>query len=266
VILFEKRDRLGGALHLCAAPPGREEFLELVRFHAQALADLNVDIRLETEASLEAITACEPDQVVCAYGAQPILPPFATEAKMEYVFLADQVLRGEKVCFGDTAIVGGGAVGCETALFLAHQGRMPADVAAFLIQTNAETPERVAELLVQKLREVHLIEILAKVGEDIGKSTRWTMMLDLKRSKVNMHRETRVLSIEKDGVLVEKEKDEKLLIPCDNVVIATGFQTDDTLAKSLESAGLNVKIIGDACSPRRAIDAIVEGFMSGWEL
>jgi 2,4-dienoyl-CoA reductase (NADPH2) len=143
---------------------------------------------------------------------------------------------------------------------------MEPGVAAFLIETGAETAERVSELLVEPLRKVYLVEMLPKIGEDIGKSTRWTMMLDLKRSQVQIHRRTKVLAIEETGVRVEGTDGEEALIECQNAVIAVGYRPNDQLAKSLEEAGLSVQVIGDAKAPRRAIDAIGEGFKAGWDL
>lgn len=265
VVLFEKDFRIGGALHLCAAPPGREEFLEFVDYLDESLLDLGVDVRLSSEVTLDQIKRISPDIVFYATGAEPILPPFMSNAKTKNLYLAKDVLNGKEQCYGSTVIVGGGAVGCETALYIAHQGRLPADAAAFLIETGAETAQRVAQLLIEPLRQVTIVEMLPKIGEDIGKTTRWTMMLDLKRSKVQIRKGTKVNSLEENGVLVESDGNQEL-IECDNVVIATGYKPENSFARQLEEAGLTVKILGDARSPRRAIEAVEDGFVAAWEL
>ena len=266
VVLMEKNSRLGGNIHLCAAPPGRDDFIELTRYQTAALSQLDVEILLYTEATKENILYHKPDVVIMACGAKPVILPFVKEAKMENVFFAEDVLLNKVECFGDTVIIGGGAVGCETALHVSHKGRITPEAAAFLIETGAESPEMVAKMLTEKIRNVSIIEMLDKVGEDIGKSTRWTMMLDLKRSKVDILNKTRVLAIDKKGVLVKDENQEQSLIECENVVVATGYKVDNSLADSLANQGLKVHVIGDAKSPRRAIDAIEEGFTVAWNL
>lgn len=265
VTLLEKTTRLGGALHLCAAPPGREEFLELVSFFNASLKELNVDVRLNTEATFELVQSFSPDVVVFSEGAKPIVPPVLKNAEMDNVFLAQDVLLNKKRCYGDTVIVGGGAVGCETALHLAAQGTISPETAAFLIETHADTADHVATILNEPIFKVHLVEMLPKIGEEIGKSTRWTMMLELRRLKVNIHKHTKVISIEKNGVNVETPDGEQF-IQCVNVVNATGFRIENSLAEKLIEQGFEVKIIGDAKQPRRAIDAIAEGFKTGWNL
>ena len=266
VTVFEREDRLGGALHLCAAPPGRSEFLELANYHAAALAELDVDVRMRTEADPDAIAALNPDVVAVACGAQPILPPFARDTGMKNVVMAQDVLRGRVQCYGDTVVIGGGAVGCETALYLAHQGRLAPDAAAFLIETGAEDAQRVAELLVEPISNITLLEMLPKIGEDIGKSTRWTMKLDLKRSRVDIRTRTKVLSIEPEGVKVEGDDGTEDFLRCENAVIAVGYRPETALVEALKEKDLNVVLLGDAKSPRRAIDAMEEGFLFGWNL
>jgi 2,4-dienoyl-CoA reductase-like NADH-dependent reductase (Old Yellow Enzyme family)/thioredoxin reductase len=266
VTLFEQQDKLGGGLRLCAAPPGREEFYELINFHAVCLAESNIDVRMSTTATVEAVKELDPDLVVYAGGAEPVLPALMQNTKHPNVHLAKDVLLGNVPCFGDTVIVGGGAVGCETALYLSHNDQMKSDVAAFLIRTGAETAERVTELINEPIRQVHLVEMLPKVGEDIGKTTRWTMMLELRRSGIAIYRETKVLAIKENGVRIQSESGEEGFIECANVVVATGYRPKTGFAESLVAAGLKVQVIGDAASPRMAINAIEEGFKAAWNL
>jgi hypothetical protein len=49
----------------------------------------------------------------------------------------------------------------------------------------------------------------------------------------------------------------------DSVVLAFGGEPDGTLGYALERKGYEVRIIGDALSPRRIIDATLEGAQAG---
>ncbi len=62
----------------------------------------------------------EYDAVIIATGSVPKVFPLGDDA---HVYTAAQVLTKEKDCGGSTVVVGGGLVGCETALWLAQQGK-----------------------------------------------------------------------------------------------------------------------------------------------
>ncbi|MCG8619683.1 MAG: hypothetical protein MI802_25965, partial [Desulfobacterales bacterium] len=85
------------------------------------------------------------------------------------------------------AVVGGGAVGVETALFLAEEGTMPADTLKFLLVNKAESPEALYEMATQGSKKISLIEMTDKIGKDIGKSTKWGMMQDMGRFGVGKY-------------------------------------------------------------------------------
>ena len=70
-----------------------------------------------------------------------------------------------------------------------------------------------------------------------------------------------------EGVVVEKDGQPSLL-EADTVVLATGYQANRVLLEQLkERQGMpEVYAIGDCVEPRKAIDAIREGFEIGWRI
>ena len=68
------------------------------------------------------------------------------------------------------------------------------------------------------------------------------------------------------GVRVKSGEDERE-IPCDAVVVAVGSRAVDNtkLIAALDAAGIPHCTVGDAERPRRALDAIREGFLAGLE-
>ena len=56
---------------------------------------------------------------------------------------------------------------------------------------------------------------------------------------------------------------ERVLIPADMVIIATGAKAEDGLAREVEGLGMETHVIGDAKGPRTIVDAIREGFEAG---
>ncbi len=69
VVLFEARDRLGGAVRQAQELPTRALLGDICDWQERELNRLGVDVRLDQPADVEAITATRPDLVVVATGA-----------------------------------------------------------------------------------------------------------------------------------------------------------------------------------------------------
>jgi 2,4-dienoyl-CoA reductase-like NADH-dependent reductase (Old Yellow Enzyme family) len=124
VILFEKRDRVGGQLHYASSAHHKKEFEEVIRFLEVQLKKSGVNIRLDTEVTPALIRETNPDAVIIATGATPALP-FTPGVDKPHVHVAVDVLDNRATLKGKTAIIGGGLVGLETALFLLENGVSP---------------------------------------------------------------------------------------------------------------------------------------------
>ncbi len=69
VVLFEARERLGGALALWADLPGRDFYHEAINWWAAEVRRLGVDLRLGGAADAAAVLAEAPDAVIVATGS-----------------------------------------------------------------------------------------------------------------------------------------------------------------------------------------------------
>jgi len=264
VVLFEKSLHVGGALWQAAAAPGRQDFWRYIEFLEWELELAGVDVRLECEADLKMIKEEKPDLVIVATGAIPVTPGFVRQATHPHVVLAEDVLAGRAPVKGDSVIVGGGSVGAETALFIAHLDAIDPEVAAFLLIHDAETPERVKELLTTKHRKITICDLLPGIAKDLGRSTRWTVLQDMRRFGVEQYKNTEVVAINEQGVLVKADGRE-IMLPCQTVVVAVGYRSQNELAGKLAEAGLPYKTIGDAQAPRKVMEAVHEGFLAANE-
>ena len=74
VELFEKAPRVGGQLAVAGAPPGRGEFLGLVDYYEAVLPALGVKVHIGTELDIEKIKTMNPEALIVAEGAEPIIP------------------------------------------------------------------------------------------------------------------------------------------------------------------------------------------------
>ena len=261
VVLYESSSRLGGQLHLAGSPPGREEFTQLADDLARQVALKGVQVRLGREADQALIAQESPDAVIVATGARPVAPSIPG-IDLAHVVQAWDVLDGRMYTGRRVVVVGGGAVGVETALFLADKGTLSGDVLKFLLVHEAESAEDLYELATRGAKEVTLIEMMDKIGKDFGKTTRWVMLQDLEKTGINVLPGTRLLQITEEGVEVEDAAGSRVL-PADTVVLALGATPYNPLADALEKQGTPFEVVGDAADIARAYEAIHQGFEAG---
>ena len=169
-----------------------------------------------------------PDAVIIATGARPAESAQESSAARS----ALDVLTGGAVEGDRVLVAGAGVVGCETALFLAEQGRdvTVVDPAGILVSEPVFT-----------LNQASLLEKMDARG-------------------VKTMPGVELLEVVEGGAKVRAGLAESLL-ECDAVVLALGFTAGEPTAEELAGvAGLQVRVIGDAVQPRKVLDAVWEGF------
>ncbi len=261
VTIAERADGLGGQLLLNNNIPGRREMVTAATDLINNLKALNVNTLLGKEVDKGFVEEMEPDVLILATGAKPLLPNIPG-IEFESVVTAWDVLSGKAKVGERVVIVGGNAVGLETALYLADQGTLPPEVLHFLVANRAESWETLERLVNRGNKHVTVLEMMKRPGKDIGSSTRWTVMLELRRLGVTVLTGTRALGIGPEGVEIEKGQSRDLL-PADSVVIAAGAAPLNLLVEEMEDLVPEIFTIGDAKTPRNALEAIKEGFLAG---
>ena len=264
VTIYEKSDELGGQLYLAAAPPGREEFAELAYDLETKVYVNNIHVILNHTVDESFIDQEKPDHIILATGASPLAPPIPG-ADMPHVVqawdvLSDNVYTGKRV-----VIIGGGAVGVETALLLAEKGTLSADVLKFLFVNKAETPETLYKLATQGTKQVTVIEMIEAIGKDFGKSTRWGMLQDVKRYGVESKLTSKALEITPTGIKVETGQGIEE-IQADTIVMAAGSKSVNDLAAVIEAKKIPFDVIGDAGKIGMAFDAVHQGYAAGMNI
>ncbi len=258
VTLWEQQSELGGQLRLAAVPPGRADFGHLVHYLSAQLDELGVTVKLNKKAAAADVTAENFDAVIIATGARCQVPAIPG-VDSAHVVSAWDVLAGSVICGENVVVVGGGAVGVETSLLLAEQGALDADSLRFLLLEQAEKAETLAALTVRGHKKVILVEMTKSIGTDIGLTTRWTLLAALRRSGVETITEAAVIEITSAGAKVDCDKEQKLL-PADTVVLAVGSVSDNSLHAQLKEQVADLYLLGDAASPKKAIDAVRQAF------
>ncbi len=231
VTLWEKNQRMGGIMAAAGAPRFKADVKDQVAYLIRQVKKNAIDLQLGKEATLESVQAFDPDFVVVASGADPVMIPIPGADKPN-VSTAVPVLLKEKEVGQRIVVVGGGEVGCELSSELRLQGK---DVTMVELLDDIL---RTADHFVANDQNIrYLVE---HSGTAILCSTKLTEILD-------------------DGVIVERDG-AKEKIACDSVVFAAGFRADHSLYQAIKSAGIECVQVGDNVKPGKVIDAIHQAY------
>lgn len=229
VELWEKSDRLGGNLHAAGFPTFKHDVLKLIDYMKHRIEQLNIPVHYGQTATASAVIAGNFDKVILATGSSSIVPPIKG---IEHADVADDYLMGKKTCGKKVVVIGGGLVGCETAAFMQEQ----ADEVTIL----ERLPDILATVAHSKNNDLSLRDMLKERNVKIvGDASVTNIASDC-------------VVYEKDGVISE--------VPCDTVIIAAGYRSENALAEELEDKVPSLSVVGDAVASRRILDAVHEAY------
>jgi 2,4-dienoyl-CoA reductase (NADPH2) len=260
VALYEKSTDIGGQLWMAGAPPHKREILEYIRYYQAMIRKHQIPLYLNTAVDMELIRSKQPEFILIAEGAEALIPPIPGAAEPG-VFNAWEVLRENPFLGKRVAIIGGGAVGLETALFVAAKGTITPEILHFLFTYEAESIERLRELMFQGSSRVTVFEMLPKAGKDVGKSTKWILTDNLKRYGVKVIAGTKVISIQSGTLTCEKDGASFHEV-FDSVILASGSRPVQRLSREIELVKIPYSVIGDCIKPGKINDAIHAGFLA----
>ncbi len=258
VTLVEKENRIGGQWNLAAIPPGKAEFASLLYYYENILAELRISLMLNTNADVELVKEQNPDKIILATGASVSSPPFPIAPNLNVINAWD-ILKGKNPQGSEIVVIGGGALGVETALHIAELGTLGADSLKFLMKHKVEDFDTLYELITRGVFKVTVVEMNKHLATDIIRAMRWTVLKNLKIMGVNTLNEAEVKEITAEGLKLVQAGEEKLLA-ADTIVLATGSTAQNHLYQELKPHFDQVEIVGDAVKPAHVIDAIHQAF------
>ena len=236
VILLEKSDRLGGQLNIAQIPPDKASIGWVTEWMSSEMNRQKVDIRLNTEATVDLVKSLSPDIAIVATGSLPLTPKICGVA---YTMQAWDLLSGkvELPINKNIVIIGGGVVGAETAHYLADSNN------------------------------VSILEMLPTIANDLESTTRGYLMGKLSKASVTLNTDAIVTEITDAGVYYIAKNMRTNFIKADSVILSVG-QTSigNKLAEEIEAAGIRTRQIGDSLQVGKVIDGIRNGFHSAIQL
>ncbi|MCP3942664.1 MAG: FAD-dependent oxidoreductase [Desulfobacteraceae bacterium] len=264
VQIYEKTGDIGGQIWIAAAPPHKQELLEFIRYYRVMVEKYEIPIHLNTNVDLKLIKKVNPDHLIIAQGAAPLIPSMDgiddKSVRSSWEVLRQNPCLGKKV-----AVIGGGAVGLETALFAAQKGTLSPEMLHFLMTYDALEMERIKHYMFNGASRVTVFEMLEKAGQDVGKSTKWILMNNLKRHGVKINTSSKVASIQ-DGQVTYERDQKSFQEQFDTVVLALGSRPVQTLEKQVKQLDIPFTVIGDCVKPGKINDAIHGGFLTAIDL
>lgn len=122
VTLFEKNGVLGGQLNFADNVAFKFALKKYKNYLIRQTEKSNVKVLLNTAAEPELLEYAGFDEIIVAIGAKPLVPPIKN-VNGDNVVTAVEVFGNESGLGESVVIIGGGQVGCETALHLAQCGK-----------------------------------------------------------------------------------------------------------------------------------------------
>jgi hypothetical protein len=104
-----------------------------------------------------------------------------------------------------------------------------------------------------------MVEMLAEIASDVPIPVKHFLLKRLTEYGVEIETSTSVIEFLDDGAIVDVKGKTKELRGFETIVLALGTKSVDNLKAPLEKKISQVHLIGDALSPRKAIEAIEEG-------
>jgi len=120
VTLVEKNDHLVGQFHLASLPPGKEEIRFFLQYLIRELHKLGVKVILNRELTAADVAKVEADALILASGGIPQKPVIPGVDQENVLTTWEALLAPERVG-KKVLVIGAGAVGAETADFLADR-------------------------------------------------------------------------------------------------------------------------------------------------
>ena len=231
VTLYEKSPELGGQMKIASIPPFKEKIDWVTRWQIGQLNKSGVKIKTGIGLTTEGIRKEKPEVLIIATGAEALAPPIPGLGGPNTLSYRE-LLTGAKTAAGaDIVVAGGGAKGCECALFLAKQGK-----------------------------NVTVVDMLDDIALDMdGISRADLMFIRLPEAGVRCLTKLRISEISPGKVMALDRGGNRVELKADSVVYALGEKSVNDLEEAALKAGVpEVYVIGDSRKPRKISDAKYE--------
>jgi 2-enoate reductase len=234
VVLYEKANSVGGHLKAASVPDFKEDLKRLLHWYTNELLEIDVQVRLGAEITPEMVEQERADVTIIATGSTSRslgVPGSASgHVTTDIDLLLGRTMAGERV-----VMVGGGMNGCETALWLAQQGK--------------------------KVTLLEMLPELMVAGKVTIPHANRIMLLDLLRFyKVEIMTQSTLLEVKSGGRVLVNDHSEVKEIEADTVGLSVGLQPNRSLYDRLLGTVPSLYLIGDAREARNVMGSVWDAY------
>lgn len=248
VILYEAAPYLGGALNLARNAPNLSGIFDVVAWQEAELARLGVVVRKSTTVSVEDVQAQDADSIIVATGSCSdksgvlISAPGERVAGVEnqHVLSSSELLSDDDRDLGQVAVVYDDVGHYESVAVVEYLLERGLDVT---VVTRFPSFAPVAD---RTLRTVPARTRFARSG-----------------SQFDVIPNAILTRISSRSCIVRTVDSSEMELAADTVVLLTHRRARDDFSAGFRAAGVDVKRVGDALSPRDLQTAIREGHLAG---
>ena len=244
VTLYEASDALGGALKFAEHEDFKSLLDKFAKWQIRQLELKQVRVELNTPVTREFLDSLDVDDVICAVGANPIIPSQFGIPGDNYVLGTD--LFNEGVEIGKKVVImGGGLVGCETALHLCETG-------------HEVTVIEMAPEIAMETTAAHRRALKVRMGlypEEAGQQYVHDDVIP-----PVLATSTKCKEITAEGVIAVTPEGEEKLFPADTVICALGLRPRSALVDELRGTKHNFIPIGDCVKTQQVTQAVRAGY------
>ena len=232
VTLFEATNRLGGMLHYAGYFSFKYPVKDYMNWLIGQVNKRPIDVKLSTKATPETVQGY--DAVLVAIGAEPLILPVPG---VEQAKVAIETLGHEEELGSSVILIGGGQVGCETALHYAKLGK-----------------------------KVTVMEMQSELAPDASTTGRNELLTEI-AAEPNFIPLTGAKCVSLTATSVTYEKDGKQeTITADSVVLSAGMKAKTQEADAFIGTALDFAEIGDCVRARTVEYATKEAYYAAVNL
>lgn len=229
VHVFEKESKAGGQYRLACIPSMKQDLSQTISTYLTFCHKYHVQIHYNSMITKNELDKEDYDEIIIATGSLPIVPSIEG-IDGEHVYLANDILALKECLHNQKVLVlGAGLVGAEVSEWLAEYGN-----------------------------EVTIVDMVNRVAPLAPKRPRENLLAHLKQLGVQFQLNSRVLKINRDGILYEYQNKSQSLTGYDVIVLAFGSKANNELYNHINHDQKNVHVIGDASQVGDAKKAIYE--------
>jgi 2,4-dienoyl-CoA reductase (NADPH2) len=244
VTLFERGSKIGGQLLHAVLIPGKQEFLNTIRYYDNHLKEYGIHVQLNcspTETELEKF-----DAVILATGARPRssdIPGSEQTHCIDYENFFNDPASLQK--YRSIAVIGAGGIGCDVAHLLSGSENAYPPPGFF---DDTDQVARYEEYMrsLPRSHDITLTRRGKRIGEKLGPTTRWALIQLLENRGVKMVTQIQYKEVTKDSLRAIARNGKEMFLPAEKIIFAIGQVPNSELHEQVRARVEECYLIGAA--------------------